>query len=159
MCRYENGEAPPKPKAWIQWVAEHAVSSSPVKVEETRVFKRLFKSDDPAALKDAYIQDLNPESLTVVKEAMIEVGIWKVIEDSLAAAKKVVEERKKDALEKGTDAPPQVDGLEVVRFQGLRVAYFALDQDTRLEKDGKSGKLVLNLVAPLKEDAGKKVVA
>ena len=165
VCRYEDSAATaPKPKAWIQWVAEHAPSHSPVHVAETRIFKRLFKSDNPGALdKEEYIKDIDPHSLVRVPGALLEVGIWKVIDDSLAEAHKVVEERKQEAKKAGIDAPPQVDGLEVVRFQGLRVAYFALDKDSRLVEGAKEGaertdKLVLNLIAPLKEDAGKKKV-
>ncbi|KAK4698430.1 glutaminyl-tRNA synthetase, partial [Phenoliferia sp. Uapishka_3] len=162
VCRYDDSPTAPKPKTWIQWVAEHAPSHSPVRVSETRVFKRLFKSDDPGSLdKEEYIKDIDPESLVRISGALLEVGIWKIIDDSLADAKKVVEERQKEAAKAGIDAPPQVDGLEVVRFQGLRVAYFALDLDTELESSPKDGaerkdKLILNLIAPLKEDAGKK---
>ncbi|KAM0750576.1 glutamine-tRNA ligase [Meredithblackwellia eburnea MCA 4105] len=165
-CRYENEVSPtPKPKTWIQWVAEHAPSHSPVRVSETRIFKRLFKSDDPGSLSsEDFIKDIDVDTLVRVDGALLEVGIWKVIDDCLKDAKKVVEDRLKEAKAKGIEAPPQVDGVEVVRFQGLRVAYFALDYDSVLEKDYKEGeerkdKLVLNLIAPLKEDAGKKAVA
>lgn len=164
ICRYENGPTPPKPKVWIQWVAEHAPSNSPVRIVETRIFKRLFKSDNPAGLGDDYIKDIDPESLKVVEGALLEVGIWKVVKDSLAAATAAVEARKAASLLAGTDAPPQVDGVEAIRFQGLRVAYFTLDSDSHLpslengEELGRDGKdkLVLNLIAPLKQDAGKK---
>ncbi|SCZ89135.1 BZ3500_MvSof-1268-A1-R1_Chr9g10304 [Microbotryum saponariae] len=162
-CRYELGKTI-KPKAWIQWVAEHAPSRSPVKIKQARIFKRLFKSDDPASLGDKYIEDIDPKSLTTVDGAMIETGIWEVIDQSLKRAKEIVEERKKEAEKNGTDAPPQVEGLEVVRFQGMRVAYFALDSDSRLKQGGDGAteaedELVLNLIAPLKQDAaaGKKV--
>lgn len=166
VCRYEDGASAPKPKTYIQWVAEHAPSHSPVKIAETRIFKRLFRSDDPGSLgSEEYIKDIDPDSLVRVKGALLEVGIWKVIEDSLAEAKRTVEERKKEAEKSGIEAPPQVDGLEVVRFQGLRVAYFALDSDSKIELGGRtkagearSDYLVLNLIAPLKEDAGKKKV-
>lgn len=159
VCRYEN-EGPlakTKPKAFIQWVAEHKPSNSPVKIAETRIFSRLFKSDDPASLGDDYIKDIDPESLKRVDGAVVEVGVWKVIEDSLARAKKVVEERKEQAKKDGTEAPPQVDGVEAIRFQGQRVAYFALDLDSELKEGGLGkgeDKLVLNLIAPLKQDAG-----
>ncbi|KDE04446.1 glutaminyl-tRNA synthetase [Microbotryum lychnidis-dioicae p1A1 Lamole] len=162
-CRYEVGKTI-KPKAWIQWVAEHGPSCSPVKIKQAKIFKRLFKSDDPASLGDKYIEDIDPNSLTIVDGAMIETGIWEVIDQSMKRAKEIVEERKKEAEKNGTDAPPQVEGLEVVRFQGMRVAYFALDSDSRLKKGGDGAtegedELVLNLIAPLKQDAaaGKKV--
>lgn len=166
VCHYEDGETKPKPKAWIQWVAEHAPSKSPVRVEETRIFKRLFKSDNPAGLGDAYLDDIDPESLVKVPGAMLETGIWSVIEKSLASAKATVEQRKKEALEIGVEAPPSVDGLETIRFQGLRVAYFALDLDSKLVSldegrragEGGQDRLVLNLIAPLKQDSTKKAV-
>jgi hypothetical protein len=37
----------------------------------------------------------------------------------------------------------------VVRFQGLRVAYFCLDKDTTTDR------VILNRIVSLKEDAGK----
>ena len=159
VCRYEN-EGPAskqKPKAFIQWVAQHEASSSPVKIAETRIFSRLFKSDDPASLGDDYIKDIDPASLKRVEGAIVEVGVWKVIEDSLARAKKAVEDRQEQAKKDGIEAPPQVDGVEAIRFQGQRVAYFALDLDSHLAEGGVGkgdDKLVLNLIAPLKQDAG-----
>ncbi|KAL1737683.1 ribosomal protein L25/Gln-tRNA synthetase, partial [Schizophyllum fasciatum] len=47
VCHLENEGTPKKPKAFIQWVAEHAPSGSPVRIDETRVFHKLFKSDEP----------------------------------------------------------------------------------------------------------------
>ncbi len=41
-------------------------------------------------------------------------------------------------------------GPESVRFQGMRVAYFAMDTDSTDEK------IVLNRIVALKEDVGKK---
>jgi glutaminyl-tRNA synthetase len=164
VCHYEDGPGPaPKPKAWIQWVAEHRESRSPVPVTETRLFSRLFKSDDPAALGDDYIKDIDPDSKRVVTGALLETGIWTVIDESLARVRAVVEERLAEAKKNGTEAPPMVEGVEAIRFQGLRVAYFALDLDSKLIEDGqgdkRDGELVLNLIAPLKQDsgAGKKV--
>lgn len=157
VCRYENGDKPPKPKTYIQWVGEHANSRSPVYLRETRLMERLFKSDNPGALKDAeMIADLNPSSLTLLEGTMIETGIWDVVRTSLAESKRVVEERKKTAEAAGLTAPPSVDGLECVRFQAMRVAYFCLDsEDTKLDAQAGTGDLVLNQIAALKQDAGK----
>ena len=59
----------------------------------------------------------------------------------------------------------QLIGKEVIRFQGLRVAYFAVDKDSKLasleepdttvpaRRDG--DVLVLNRIVSLKEDSGK----
>ncbi|GAA5931594.1 hypothetical protein JCM3775_006897 [Rhodotorula graminis] len=158
VCRYEDealGEQPLapgfKPKGWIHWVsAPHAVA-----VREARLFRRLFKSDNPGALGDKYLDDLNPDSLEVVKGAVVESAVWRVVRDSLSRAKDVVRQRQDEATRNGTEAPPSVDGLEVVRFQANRVAYFCLDGDSVLQDESgevDGGKLVLNLIANLKED-------
>ncbi|KAG0663871.1 hypothetical protein C6P46_002097 [Rhodotorula mucilaginosa] len=161
VCKYEvDAPASLKPKGWIHWVARSAQHKSPVEVHETRLFSRLFKSDNPGALGDKYLEDLNPESLAIVKGALIETAVWDVIQSSLRRAKEVVELRKAEAAKNGTEAPPSVEGLEVVRFQANRVAYFCLDLDSKLDEaaDGsvKGGELVLNLITSLKEDKGKK---
>ncbi|GAA5906837.1 hypothetical protein JCM5296_001954 [Sporobolomyces johnsonii] len=156
VARYvDDAPATFKPKGWIHWVAEHEPTASPVAVAETRVFRRLFKSDNPAALGDKYLDDLDPDSLTVVKGALVETGVWGVVRDSLKRADEVVQLRRAEAEKNGTEAPPSVDGLEVVRFQASRTAYFCLDRDTKLEGES-GGELVLNLIASLKEDKGKK---
>ncbi|BGP40715.1 Glutaminyl-tRNA synthetase [Rhodotorula kratochvilovae] len=155
VCRYEDEatSALPagfKPKAWIHWVsAPHAVP-----IKEARLFRRLFKSDNPGALGDKYLEDLSPDSREVVQGAVVEPAVWRVVRDSLARAREVVAARKADAEKNGTEAPPSVDGLEVVRFQANRVAYFCLDADSVLEDGGEKdgGELVLNLIANLKED-------
>ncbi|KAF8760316.1 Glutaminyl-tRNA synthetase, non-specific RNA binding region part 1 [Rhizoctonia solani] len=187
VCRLEDGsdgKPVPKPKAWIQWVAEHAPSASPVVIDETRIFHSLFKSDNPAATDD-FLADINPNSLDVIKGAMVEVGFWPLAKQSMSDALKESRERTEKALKEESvgegvgsgaaghnDTPmptaEQLVGNEVVRFQGLRVAYFALDKESRLgcfsEPDGatpgrrEGDKLVLNRIVSLKEDAGKKAV-
>ena len=183
ICKLENDEksenANKKPKAFIQWVAEHAPSGSPVRVDETRVFYQLFKSDNPAAAQPDYKADINPHNLDVFKGAMVEVGFWPLAKQLYAQAKKESQERTEKALKASEaaadpahkdDGTPkatsdQLVGMEVIRFQGLRVAYFAVDKDSELaclnEQDGavpgrKSGdKLILNRIVSLKEDSGK----
>ena len=59
----------------------------------------------------------------------------------------------------------QLVGNECVRFQGMRVAYFALDKDASLKCFGEGpdveprrhdgDRIVLNRIVSLKEDAGK----
>lgn len=182
-CRLEDGisgPVPPKPKAFIQWVAEHAPSGSPVQVDETRIFHPLFKSDNPAALDD-YLQDIDKESLQVVSGAMIEVGFWSLAKRSLEEARREGRTRTEKALKEEAssttraaneddDTPrptaDQLVGNECVRFQGLRVAYFTLDKDAKLACLGEGAdvvagrrpgdKVVLNRIVSLKEDVGKK---
>ncbi|TFK71794.1 glutamine-tRNA ligase [Pluteus cervinus] len=173
ICKAENEGQPKKPKAFIQWVAEHAPSGSPVIVDETRVFYRLFKSDRPPSdFKD----DIAPNSLEVIKGAMVEVGFWPLLKRSLADALEEAKVRTEKAIKAAAegdsndaDTPQtsaeQLVGNECVRFQGLRVAYFALDKDARVasateEASTQPGRrqgdfLVLNRIVSLKEDAGK----
>jgi glutaminyl-tRNA synthetase len=180
-CRAENTGPPKKPKAFIQWVAEHAPSGSPVHIDELRIFHRLFKSDAPAAQSD-FLEDLAPDTLEVVKGAMVEVGFWPLAKKAFDEALKTGKARTESALKEEAraktsvkeeishnDTPKataeQLVGNEVVRFQGLRVAYFALDKDSSLtcfkepettapaRREG--DRVILNRIVSLKEDSGK----
>ncbi|KAJ7638989.1 tRNA synthetases class I, catalytic domain-containing protein [Roridomyces roridus] len=171
ICRMEDGAEVKKPKAYIQWVAEHAASGSPVRIDETRVFHQLFKSDQPSK---NFLDDVDPNSLEVIKGAMVEVGFWSLAKRSIGEARRESKERTEKASTRegtspGDDTPhatsEQLVGNECIRFQGLRVAYFAVDKDSRLacldEPEGveparKQGDLlILNRIVSLKEDSGK----
>ncbi|CAA7260035.1 unnamed protein product [Cyclocybe aegerita] len=174
LCKLENEGPPKKPKAFIQWVAEHAPSGSPVKVDETRIFNRLFKSD---RVPSDFRSDIAPNSLEVINTAVVEVGFWSLAKKSMTDARKVAKARTEKAAkesapsehhEEGDDTPEatsdQLVGNECVRFQGLRVAYFALDKDSRIaaleEGSQAAGReqgdyIVLNRIVSLKEDSGK----
>ncbi|KAG6833926.1 hypothetical protein H0H87_007937 [Tephrocybe sp. NHM501043] len=173
VVKLENEGAAKKPKAFIQWVANHPASGSPVRVDETRIFHRLFKSDRPSG----DVSDLQPDSLEVVKGALVEVGFWALAKCSLIDARREAAVRTEKATQDNkttttaSDTPhatsEQLVGKECVRFQGLRVAYFALDKDSQLacldEPDSvkasrKQGDyVVLNRIVSLKEDSGKAV--
>lgn len=176
FCKLGNEGEVAKPKAFIQWVAEHPPSGSPVRVDETRIFHQLFKSENPAAAKPDFKADINTNSLEVVKGAMVETGFWKLARAAFVEAKKESEKRTSTALKNEAIASPvdshspvptneQLIGKECVRFQGLRVAYFALDSDASVaslsEPDGiepgfrKGDEIILNRIVSLKEDAGK----
>jgi len=146
-----------------------------VRVDETRVFHPLFRSDNPAGLPD-YRADLNHNSLQVVKGALVEVGFWPLSKKAISDVRKERNTRTKKALANDAVASPtdadtpiptikQLVGNESVRFQGLRVAYFTLDKEARLaclEEDGTPGRregdvLILNRIVSLKEDSGKTV--
>ncbi|KAH0587775.1 hypothetical protein H2248_006533 [Termitomyces sp. 'cryptogamus'] len=173
VVKLQNEGPVKKPKTYIQWVAEHAASGSPVRVDETRIFHRLFKSDRPSG----DISDLEPNSLEIVKGALVETGFWALAKRSLIEARreatlrteKAAQENKTTETATGDDTPhattEQLIGKECVRFQGLRVGYFALDKDSRLacldgpdalEASRKQGDyVVLNRIVTLKEDSGK----
>lgn len=126
-----------KPKTYIQWVASSAAHCSPVRAE-VRNFNPLFKSEDPDAAEGGFLRDINPASEEIYPNAVIETGFHEI----QRRAPWPEEEGEKNV--KGEDA-----GVESVRFQGLRVAYFAMD------KDSVEGKVVLNRIVSLKEDSGK----
>ncbi|KIL70188.1 hypothetical protein M378DRAFT_183755 [Amanita muscaria Koide BX008] len=170
VCKLENEGPPKKPKAFIQWVAEHAPSGSPVKADETRIFHRLFKSDRPSG----DIKDIETNSLEIIKGALVEVGFWPLARRSIDEARKEAKARTEKAITdsdvRSDDATPhatieQLVGKECMRFQGLRVAYFALDKDSRIAclDDAADAPpvrvqgdyIVLNRIVSLKQDSGK----
>jgi glutaminyl-tRNA synthetase len=176
-CRIEDGKtgAVTKPKAYIQWVAEHSASGSPVLIDETRIFHQLFKSGNPLAAEGGFKADIAPNTLEVVKGSMLEIGFWPLAKDLITEAHHESKLRTEKALKNQAEGftaanTPQITsqqlvGMECIRFQGLRVAYFAVDKDSRLAcidelADAGPGRnqgdyLVLNQIVSLKEDPGK----
>ncbi|KAL4076149.1 glutaminyl-tRNA synthetase [Scleroderma citrinum] len=162
ICRLEDRDTR-KPKAFIQWVAEHSPSGSPVRIDETRLFYPLFKSDNPLAAVPDFRADINSKSMEVIRGAMVEVGFWSLAQDSMVKA--LEESRARIGKMKSPAVTPSgLVGKECVRFQGLRVAYFSLDKDARIaildRPDAGTGRIqgdyiVLNRIVSLKEDAGK----
>lgn len=172
VCKAEKDGKAKKPKAFIQWVAEHAPSGSPVRIDETRIFHRLFKSDKPPS---DFRSDINPDSLEVVKSAVAEIGILPLAKRLLIDARKEAKTRTDKATRENVQASAKDDtphataeqlvGNECVRFQALRVAFFAFDKDSRVaalnegeevKAERKQGDyIVLNRIVSLKEDSGK----
>ena len=154
------GQTMKKPKTYIQWIAESPAHKSPIKAE-IRYFNTLFKSDDPDTHPDGFMADLNPASEEIYPNAIIEIGL----DEIRARAPWPAEAGERSAstsdtsvsASASTNTNTKVDGgggtleigLETVRFQGLRVAYFAMDKDSR------EGKVVINRIVSLKEDGGK----
>lgn len=121
-----------KPKTYIQWCG--AGDSS--RKCEVRVHNQLFKSENPAAAEGGYLSDINPESEIIYPDALIESGI-----DEVKRRAPWPEAAGESELGKG--------GPESVRFQAMRVAYFAVDSDST------DDKIVLNRIVSLKEDKEK----
>ncbi|EED14255.1 glutaminyl-tRNA synthetase [Talaromyces stipitatus ATCC 10500] len=117
-----------RPKTYIQWVPEGS------RKVEVRVHTALFKSEDPASVEGGFLNDISPNSETVYTDALIEPGF---------------EEVRRRAPWPDTEGEKKKAGPESVRFQGLRIAYFAMDSDST------DDKVVLNRIVSLKEDAGK----
>lgn len=135
LARYENDVPFRKPKSYIQWVAHAPVKKSPVLVE-ARLTNQLFKSENPKDNPNGFLADISPDSETVFKNAMIENGIYDI--------------RQRAPWPK-TDNQNNEEWVrpETVRFQALRIGYFAMDSDTTEDK------IVLNRIVTLKEDAAK----
>ncbi|MBW0480227.1 hypothetical protein O181_019942 [Austropuccinia psidii MF-1] len=179
LCTYENEQLitkTNKPKAYIHWIAHSEQHKSPVRIDETRIYKTLFKSPNPAALND-FLKDVDRDSLEIVKGALIEIGFWNICQRSLreATRRRNKLRSKSDVGLKAkaagvTDLSEETTGLENIRFQGMRTAYFTVDRTSNLDQKallaGQIGppnnaanakeKLVLNWIVSLKEDSGKK---
>lgn len=134
-ARYENDIPFKKPKTYIQWVAGCPAKGSPVKLE-VRVFNQLFKSENPEDNPEGFLADINPDSEQIYPKAIVEIGIHEV-------------RRRAPWPELEGEKDKAKIGPETVRFQALRVGYFALDSDSI------GDKIVVNQIVTLKEDAGK----
>ena len=173
----EEGTAFKKPKTYIQWVAASEKHTSPINVE-VRIFSSLFKSENPDSAEGGFMTDVNPNSEEVYQNAMVETGLNEVIRlapwpkeegekalsnnddkptpsksDAYSSTMAELEAARSDykdiVAKQPMSAQPTTAHPEIVRFQGLRVAYFAMD------KDSMDGKIVLNRIVSLKEDSGK----
>lgn len=118
----------PKPKAFIHWVPE---GSRKVTV---RVHNALFKSENPSAAEGGFLADLNPNSEAIYPDALVNAGF---------------DEVRRRAPWPQAEGEKTHSGPESVRFQAMRVAYFAMDSDSTEDS------IVLNRIVALKEDAKK----
>ncbi|XXG96397.1 hypothetical protein Hte_002679 [Hypoxylon texense] len=122
-----------KPKAYIQWVPTEVAGS---RKTEVRIYNSLFKSDNPGDAPGGFLNDVNPESEVIYPDAMVESGF-----DEVKRRAPWPEAAGESELGKG--------GPESVRFQAMRIAYFAMDSDST------DDRIVLNRIVALKEDSGK----
>ena len=140
----EYGSHIPAPRARIHWVADSPTHNSPIRAE-ARIFNPLFKTSKPNELdwkNGGYYDNVNPKSLIVYPNALIETGFEYVREHAPWP------KEEGEAKGNGGVYPSSV------RFQGLRSAFFAVDVDS--DGVGEGGKVVLNRIVSLKEDSGKK---
>lgn len=61
-------------QGYIHWVSEPKSGQEPLRIE-VRLYDRLFKSADPGAFKDDWLNDLNPDSLKIVKNCPADPSI------------------------------------------------------------------------------------
>ncbi|PJF19099.1 Glutamine-tRNA ligase [Paramicrosporidium saccamoebae] len=61
----------PKPKTFITWVPLSEKYNSPLKAE-IRLYSALFKSRNPDNAPGGYLNDVNPQSLTIIEEALVD---------------------------------------------------------------------------------------
>ncbi|KAF3918610.1 hypothetical protein AA313_de0203193 [Arthrobotrys entomopaga] len=134
-AHYENDVAFKKPKTYLQWIGHAPEKGSPVKLE-ARLFNQLFLSENPESNPNGFLADINPNSEEIYKDAIIDTGFHEVRKRAPWPAREGEQ----------NDGPV---GPESVRFQGLRVGYFAVDSDSTEDK------IVLNRIVTLKEDVGK----
>lgn len=120
-----------KPKTYIQWVPSGS------KNVEVRVYNSLFKSLRPDDAEGGFLKDISPDSEQVWPNALIESGFDEV--------------HRRAPWPEAEGEKHGGGGPETVRFQALRVAYFAMDSDST------DDKVVLNRIVSLKEDVGKAV--
>ncbi|KAI0005616.1 ribosomal protein L25/Gln-tRNA synthetase [Xylariaceae sp. FL0662B] len=119
-----------KPRTYIQWVPE---SSQAI---EVRIYHPLFRSDNPNAVEGGFMKDVNFDSETVFASALVESGFEQV-------------RQRAPWPESAGEGSGHTVGPESVRFQAMRVAYFAMDSDST------SDRVVLNRIVSLKEDPNK----
>ncbi|KAK4117612.1 glutaminyl-tRNA synthetase [Canariomyces notabilis] len=122
-----------KPKTYIQWVSDGSPSA------EVRIYTALFNSDQPASAPGGFMNDIRPDSETIFPNAVIDAGFYEVRRRAPWPAA----EGEKSGEKSGEVGP------ESVRFQAMRVGYFALDSDST------DDRTILNRIVPLKEDSGK----
>lgn len=129
-CTYDpatrGGDSPDgrKVKGTIHWVsAKHAINA------EVRMFDRLFATEAPDEAPEGktFLDNLNPNSLTVLKNCKLE--------PAMASAKMVTN--------------PENGVLEPERFQFERLGYFCVDKDSTPEN------LVFNRSCTLKDSWAK----
>ncbi|KAG0300976.1 hypothetical protein BGZ98_008726, partial [Dissophora globulifera] len=142
IARYEDAPGFKRPKTYIQWVAESPKHGSPVRVDEVRLFDRLFNHANPQDKREVpggYLSDVNAQSLSIEKGALVEVGLWDIMD------------RWAKSSESKTD-------FEAMRFQLTRIGYFCVDKESDLgDFAGKTGvslkdavkKIVLNRTVSL----------
>ncbi len=174
LIRAKRDTSGKKPKTYIQWVGEHAASGSPVRIEDARIFQRLFTSANPGADADL-LASVNRDSLENHTEAVVETGFWAVAAKAYADAWRYAEERTKEAEKLKAEAnketsildqlpkqsgegapkmsPEQLMGNEVVRFQAMRIGYFTVDKTAKLPMlEGDLGKRLVEAVSKAKDD-------
>jgi glutaminyl-tRNA synthetase len=95
-----------KPKTFIQWVGTEGSRGV-----EVRIHNALFKSERPEDVEGGFLNDVNPDSEVIYKDAVVESGI-----DEVKARAPWPEAAGESELGKG--------GPESVRFQALRIGYF-----------------------------------
>lgn len=67
----DRSEAAPKPKTFITWLPHSDQHHSPLKAE-IRMYAPLFKSRNPESVPGGFMNDINPDSLTVIPEAYVD---------------------------------------------------------------------------------------
>lgn len=136
IVNYDNNKDEyKKPKTFIQWIGKDDV----LKIKEIRIQNRLFKSENPSAHPQGYLEDINENSEEIVRGGIIEKLSFEEIKSKspmnveIAGSEFNIKEKY---------------GPQTVRFQALRIGYFCMDKDSGED-------VVLNRIVTLKEDSSK----
>ncbi|KAJ5084440.1 hypothetical protein NUU61_009019 [Penicillium alfredii] len=138
-AKYEkpaDSAAPKKPKTFIHWVGESSAQNSPIRAE-IRAFNPLFKSQDPSAHPAGFLADINPDSERIYPNAFLESGFLDISRSGPWPK------------EGGAEAADSSKNPHSIRFQGMRVGYFAIDRESTTDH------VVLNQIVTLKDTQGK----
>lgn len=130
-CNYDH-ESKTKPKTFIHWLPKDSR-----KIKEVRIYKQLFKSENPQGHPNGFLNDIADDSEQIIDNALIEHGF-----DEIKAISPL------NIKTGGEFDIDEVDGNETIRFQALRVGYFCLDKDSEAD-------LIFNRIVTLKEDSNK----
>jgi glutaminyl-tRNA synthetase len=101
-------ESKKKLKTYIQWVPNGSPAA------EVRIYRPLFRSDQPGSAPGGLLKDIRPDSETVWLNTKIETGFDEV-------------RRRAPWPEAKSEQSGDV-GPESVRFQAMRVGYFVCDR-------------------------------
>lgn len=127
-------ESTAKPKTFVQWVPQDNI-----KVKQVRIYKQLFKSENPSAHPEGYLADIHEDSEEIVEGALVERSFNEIKAKSPLNV----------AIEGSEFNIKEKEGPETIRFQALRVGYFCADTDST------DSEVILNRMVTLKEDSSK----
>jgi glutaminyl-tRNA synthetase len=118
----------------IHWVEASAGISCTI-----NEYDRLFSTEEPGKDSGDYLQDLNPNSLTVLENVMVEPSVSQDVKAKL------------ESIQKSAVAEGRSEYTSSLAYQFERSGYFAVDLDTTGQEN-----IIFNRVATLRDNWGTK---